>query len=125
MPVRIPAWQAETLRYTSSTSKRGAQPLDARWLAEHDADNIEARIAPRDFGAPRVVAGRPLHAPALLRVHGRLGRTEFVAAARLDFDEGELAAIPGHQIDLAAAGERAVVPRHHRASARPQEAVDR
>src|ERR1035438_1888296 len=104
-------------------SKRVAQPFDARWGVQHDADDIEARIAPRDFGAPGVVAGRLLHALALLPVHGRLGRTEFPAGARLDFDEGELAAIPGHQVDLAGAGERAVVARHHRATVGAQEAV--
>ena len=63
------------------------------------------------------------HALALLGIHRGLGRTEFPAAARLDFDEGELAAVPGHQVDLARAGERAVVARHHRASARAQKAM--
>src|ERR1019366_2114269 len=110
-------------RASACQLKRAAQPFDARWGVQHNADDIEARIAPRDFGAPGVVAGRLLHALALLPVHGRLGRTEFPAGARLDFDEGELAAIPSHQVDLARAGERTVVARHHGATVRTQEAV--
>src|SRR5450759_2268083 len=72
-PASLPGFFKEC-RYKDEGSECVAQPFDARWLVEHDADNIEARIPPRDFGAPRVVAGGALHAPALLRIHRRLGR---------------------------------------------------
>ena len=64
-----------------------------------------------------------LYALAFFGVHGRFGRTEFLAGARLDFDENELAAVPDHQVKFAAAGERAVIARYYGAAARAQEAV--
>ena len=67
--------------------------------------------------------GGALHSPPLLRIYRRLGPAELVGRPRLDFDEGEFAPIPHHEVDFAAPGERTIVARHYGAAAGAQEAV--
>src|SRR5579872_4070046 len=99
-----------------------AHPLDAARRQNH-RDDIEAHAVPLDAGAAGVVLRGAREVLALIGVHRAIGFAEIGGLAGFHFDEDQATVIPDHEVELAAAGGRAIVARHHGAAAAPEEAM--
>src|ERR1019366_6498336 len=119
------AWVAPGPRHTPlppalPRAERVPDPLDACRFLEHHADDVEAYALPFHAGAPRIIACRAPHVLLLLGIHRPFRFPELGARARLHFHEHQVAAVPGHQVDLSPARPRLVIPRHNGAAAAAQ-----
>jgi hypothetical protein len=89
-------------------------------LGQKNADDIEAHFIPLDAYAPGVVAAGVGQVTLLFRIHRPIRTAEIRRRACLDLHEYERVAMPGHQVDFAAARIGAVPPRHDRTAVAPQ-----
>src|SRR5579871_2169795 len=89
------------------------EPFDFGPPAENDANNIEADVAPFDFGPAGVIAPCSREYGLFHPIDRALGRSELAARSGFHFHEDQFRAVPGHDIDFAAARRRPVPPRHN------------